>query len=152
MESLRTMAVAITVLVGLLSVGCLVIAMATVYLSSSMSAQARSHEIGVLQALGLQRRTISSIFARQGFVVGVLAFAVASTAIAVGEPVLRQVAAEVVALPLDELFERPLYSIEYLWIHALALAVAVLICMAGAAMPARGLAKRRVTELLRLQV
>lgn len=152
MESLRTMAVAITVLVGLLSVGCLVIAIATVYLSSSMSAQARAHEIGVLQALGLQRRTISSIFARQGFVVGVLAFAVASTAIAVGEPVLRQVAAEVVALPLDELFERPMYSIEYLWIHALALAVAVLICMAGAAMPARGLAKRRVTELLRLQV
>ena len=149
-DGLKAMGRAITVLVCLLSFGCLVIANATVLLSSSMSAQARAHEIGVLQALGLHRRTICSIFARQGLLVGVFAFAAASASVFFGEPALRRFCSEVVTLPFDELFEGQIYSIQFLWIHALALAVAVLSCMVGATLPVRRLAKRQVTELLRL--
>lgn len=147
-ESLEAMAQAISVVVGMISAGCLMLAMTTVILSSSMSAQSRAHEMGILQALGLSRQTITAIFAKQGVTIGLIAFAAAAAAVAIGEPLLRRLASRV--MPIEELVEGQIYSIEYWWIHALALAIAVLTCVIGTTMPAWRLTRRRVTELLRL--
>jgi cell division protein FtsX len=147
-QGLRRLGQALSFVVGVFALGCLLIAGKMIIVTTMMNVHTKRWEIGILKAHGMRTSTILSIFALQGAIIGAAAFAIGGGLVVVLEPVLRNWIGASFKIPMHAVVSGSLCSFDSAWLLATALAVALLLSTLGVMLPATRAAAKLPVETL----
>ena len=119
-----------------------------IVVTTMMNVHTKRWEIGILKAHGMRTRTILSIFALQGAIIGAAAFAIGGGLVVVLEPVLRTWIGRSFNIPMQTVVSGSLCSVNSAWLLATALVVALLLSTLGVMLPAMRAAAKLPVETL----
>ena len=116
--------------------GVVLNAVITVVITTIMHVKNKTFEIGILLAHGVKPRDAWNVFVLEGFAIGLIAFLIASLAVWVGEPYLRQLTAQGFGIDADMMLAGSPFDSTRWWLPVLVLGVSVLFSVFGVALPA----------------
>ncbi len=140
----RVLAAIVFVLVG----GYLLSGAITVFASNAQQVAGKVYEIAVLRSLGMSGREVVGLFAFQGLLTGLVAFAVGAGVAMTLEPIVSGALVSDCGVPNEALPTR-LADAAHLPLFGLALAVAVVASTVGAAVPAARAARLDLVDSMR---
>ena len=147
-QGLRRLGQALGFVVGAFGFGCLFVAGKMIVMTTMMNVQTKRWEIGILKAHGMRTRSILSIFAMQGALVGVAACVLGVGFVAIFEPVLRDWIRDSFQIPMDTIIAGSFWSLESAWFVMASIVAALLLSTIGVALPALGAAAKLPVETL----
>jgi len=123
-------------LVAFFGLGTLFNAAITVFVSTLMNIRSRRFEIGILRAHGVGGREILSIYAFQGFFIGVLAAVIAIATVILMEPYLRSLISTSFHFQMSSFITQPILSKDLWWLYTCATGTGLLFSLMGVLFPA----------------
>lgn len=148
-EGLRRLSRILVFVVGFFVLGFVISAAMTVGITTYMHVKNKTFEIGIMLAHGVRRRDAWGVFVAEGLGIGLTAFVLASLAIALVEPVLRQLTCQAFGLDAATMLPGSPFDAGRLWLPALTLGVCVLFSVLGVALPAWWACRLKPIDALR---
>jgi hypothetical protein len=148
-EGVRELGQVLVAVVVFFVSGCVLIAAATVWLTTTLNLQSKTWEIGILRSLGVPVRDVVGIFLLQGLLMGTAAFAGAFLLFAAAQGLFRARVAQVLAIKESAFLEGGPLQPGLLWLPGLVALVAVGFSVLGVVVPAARACRLVPAEALR---
>lgn len=148
-QTLRSMALTLTMFAGAFIGVSLLQASFVVVTAAWTSISGKRHEIGILKSLGIGRFEIVRVYMLEGALVGACAFVLGAGLAVLSEPLLRPAVRELLAPGVLTSLPAAIWSASMVWAYAAALSIAVGFSVAGGAWPAWLFTRLRTAEALR---
>lgn len=136
-------------LVVFFALGCAANAAITVCVATMMNVRSKIYEVGILRAHGLRRSEVLGIFAWQGALIGLAAFALAVLVVLIVEPFIRDGVVEMFSLDGGQVLAGSPFEARWWWVPTSAFAAAFLFSLVGVLWPAARACRLSPVEALR---